>query len=203
MSSDSIALHTCCGPCGIAAELSLAERQILFTPYFINPSIHPLMEYERRLLAFREWSLTLGVECVEVVEYGLEAFLARVTGPPERRCRACVGMRLEATARLAREHGRGAFSTTLLASPLQRHDEIRTVGREIAERLGMEFLDHDLRSAFREGQARALSMGLYRQTYCGCIFSEAERYAPRLRRLGITTPSAPGSRAADDALATP
>ena len=183
MPDDCIALHTCCGPCGVSAELALAERAIRFTPYFINPNIHPLLEYERRLTAFREWSRGLGVDSVEVVSYGLEAFLARVGESPERRCRACVEMRLEATATLAREHGRSAFSTTLLASPHQCHHEIREVGHKVAARLGIEFVDHDLRSAFREGQARARSMGLYMQPYCGCIFSEAERYAARIRRL--------------------
>jgi predicted adenine nucleotide alpha hydrolase (AANH) superfamily ATPase len=100
------------------------------------------------------------------------------TAAPER-CARCYRMRLEKTAARAAEGGYDAFSTTLLISPWQQHELIAETAEEEAERYGVPFLYRDFRPRFRKGQAGAREMGLYMQKYCGCIFSEEERYLPR------------------------
>ena len=115
-----------------------------------------------------------------------EAFSAPPrSGPPKAdswrrpaRCAFCYRVRLEKTAAAAKEAGYPAFSTTLLASPYQDHERIRLTAEDAAARNGVEFLYRDFRPRFRESQKEALAMGLYMQKYCGCIFSEEERYCP-------------------------
>ena len=158
--------------------------------YFYNPNIHPLLEFRRRLKAVKVLRDRLGaaepafaaVECDE--QYGLESFLRRAyaDGAPGR-CERCYEMRLEATARHARERGFAAFTTTLLISPHQRHDAIRAIAQRIAEREGIEFFDADFRPLFDQSHAEAKRLMLYSQAYCGCIFSEFERYKDTTRHL--------------------
>jgi predicted adenine nucleotide alpha hydrolase (AANH) superfamily ATPase len=93
-----------------------------------------------------------------------------------KRCAFCYKLRLEKTARLAAEKGYDAFSTTLLISPYQNHDLIRQTGVELASVYGIEFLYRDFRPLFRQGREQARAAGYYMQKYCGCIFSEEERY---------------------------
>jgi epoxyqueuosine reductase len=93
-----------------------------------------------------------------------------------QRCKKCYLMRLEKTADFAAQEGFSAFSTTLLISPYQDHEEIKRLGEEMAEKYGVEFLYRDFRPLFREGQAGARDANMYMQKYCGCLFSEEERY---------------------------
>ncbi|WP_461249056.1 epoxyqueuosine reductase QueH, partial [Treponema sp. R6D11] len=89
-------------------------------------------------------------------------------------------MRLEKTASFAKQEGFSAFSTTLLVSPHQDHEEIKRSGEEMAEKYGVEFFYSDFRPHFREGQAQARAAGFYMQKYCGCVFSEEERYLDKI-----------------------
>jgi len=120
--------------------------------------------------------LDLDVICEET--YGLRDWLERVdwrAEPPER-CETCYRLRLGRAAEVAAERGFGAVSTTLLISRQQDHDLVRRVGRECAERCGLPFLDRDWRPLADESHDEAQRMRLYLQQYCGCIFSEDERY---------------------------
>jgi len=101
--------------------------------------------------------------------------LAHMT-PVARRCAFCYRLRLEKTAALAVEKGCDAFSTTLLISPHQNHELIREIGESLATRYGVSFLYRDFRPRFRQGQNQAREAGYYMQKYCGCIYSEEERY---------------------------
>jgi predicted adenine nucleotide alpha hydrolase (AANH) superfamily ATPase len=101
-----------------------------------------------------------------------EIFEAREGG---KRCTFCYRLRLEKTAALAKEQGFDAFSTTLLISPYQNHELLKSTAVEVAQSIGTEFLYRDFRPHFREGQGEARRLGLYRQKYCGCIFSDAAR----------------------------
>ena len=85
-------------------------------------------------------------------------------------------MRLDKTAQKAKELGFDYFSTTLLISPYQNHEMIYEVAEDMAEKYGVKFLYKDFRPFFREGQKIAMELGMYMQKYCGCIFSEEERY---------------------------
>jgi tRNA A37 threonylcarbamoyladenosine dehydratase/predicted adenine nucleotide alpha hydrolase (AANH) superfamily ATPase len=109
-------------------------------------------------------------------EYGLRLFLDEVKTPDNGRCQKCYSIRLQKTAFFAAQEGYSAFSTTLLISPYQDHEAIKRAGEEAALKYGIEFLYRDFRPFFREGQSAARAKNLYMQKYCGCIFSEEERY---------------------------
>ena len=118
-----------------------------------------------------------GVTAIFEEEYGLQTFCKNVIGDLEHRCtNYCYRVRLEQTAKYAKEHGYDHITTTLLVSPYQNHEAIIETGKEIANYYGLTFLDRDFRVGFRKGQEKAKELGLYRQKYCGCIFSEEIRY---------------------------
>ena len=121
-----------------------------------------------------------GVTAIFEEEYGLQTFCKNVIGDLEHRCtNYCYRVRLEQTAKYAKEHGYDHITTTLLVSPYQNHEAIIEAGKEIANYYGLTFLDRDFRVGFRKGQEKAKELGLYRQKYCGCIFSAEERYCNR------------------------
>jgi predicted adenine nucleotide alpha hydrolase (AANH) superfamily ATPase len=91
-------------------------------------------------------------------------------------------MRLEQTAKFAAQHGFDSFTTTLLVSPYQRHELIAETAERVAQRYGVRFLYRDFRPGFWDGQAQARELGFYMQKYCGCVFSEAERYQKQIDR---------------------
>ena len=101
----------------------------------------------------------------------------------QNRCKNyCYPVRLEQTAKYAKENGYTHFSTTLLVSPYQNHEALIEVAEQMAKKYGVEFLYRDFRVGFREGQAKARELGLYMQKYCGCIFSEEDRYYNRIKK---------------------
>ena len=116
-------------------------------------------------------------------DYGLDEFLAEVEWREPDRCRSCYELRLDRTARRACDDGFNAFSSTLLLSIHQKHELVREVGEAMAARHGVEFVYRDLRPLFDEAQAEARRRSLYVQQYCGCIFSENERFRETGRYL--------------------
>jgi len=173
---DDLLLHVCCGPCWCAVLGDLAaDRRVV--GWFDNPNVHGLIEFRRRLKAARVLAEQIGAELAFQETYGLQAFLAACGTRAPQRCDACYRMRLTSTARRAVAEGFAAFSTTLLVSRRQRHDRIAEIGREVAAEAGVSFEYHDWRPLQESGLAEASRRGLYRQSYCGCIFSEADRYA--------------------------
>jgi len=177
-----ILLHACCGPCSAAPVPALREEGIEPVAFFHNPNIHPFREFRRRLAAFRELARAYGLECEIDRDYGLKEYLRLVVGREEERCRICYEMRLSETARKAKTLGLETISTTLLYSRYQKHELIRRTGEKIAAAHGLTFLYRDWRELWQEGIDRAIAMDLYRQPYCGCIYSEQERYDKKLRR---------------------
>jgi predicted adenine nucleotide alpha hydrolase (AANH) superfamily ATPase len=146
------------------------------TLYWDNPNIHPYTEYRARRDALRAYAEMCDAPLVEAGEYGLRPFLAQVVDDVDHRCGVCYRLRMESAARYAAEAGFDAFTTSLLISPYQDHEGIRRAGEVAAEEHGVHFLYRDFRPLFRAGQQAARDMGLYMQKYCGCIFSEEERY---------------------------
>jgi predicted adenine nucleotide alpha hydrolase (AANH) superfamily ATPase len=144
--------------------------------FFYNPNIHPYREYQKRLETVREFSLRSGLELVVRDGYDLDAFLLRAAGAGPKRCEHCYRMRLDIAAAEAKRRGLGAYTTSLLYSKYQKHDLIRGVAAETAAEHGIEFFYEDFRLGWREGVLESKAMGLYRQQYCGCIYSEMERY---------------------------
>jgi len=166
-------MHTCCAPCSVYCIDSLRKENIEPTVYWYNPNIHPYMEYKARRDTLKEYTKSINVEAIFEEEYGLDEFCKNVIGDLKNRCQNyCYKVRLEQTAKFAKEHGFDAISTTLLVSPYQKHEILKEQGEEIAKKYGLNFLYRDFRVGFREGQNKARELGLYMQKYCGCVFSE-------------------------------
>ena len=182
----TVLLHLCCGPCTIFPLTALREQGLTVRGYFHNPNIHPFREFRHRIATVEELARRMALPVEYEREYGLKEYLRRVVFHEEERCPLCYRMRLEATAKKAKEIGADAFSTTLLYSRYQRHEAIRTLGEELANQCGVPFLYEDFRVGWQEGIDASLEMGLYRQPYCGCIYSEQERYDKKFRK-GRTT----------------
>ena len=170
-------LHTCCAPCSVYCIDSLRKENIEPTIYWYNPNIHPYMEYKSRRDCLKEYTKQIEVESIFEEEYGLKEFCKNVINDLQNRCKNyCYKVRLEQTAKYAKENGYDAISTTLLISPYQNHELLKEIGEEVAKKYGLTFLYRDFRIGFREGQAKARELGLYMQKYCGCVFSEEDRY---------------------------
>lgn len=166
-------MHTCCAPCSVYCIDSLRKEEIEPTVYWYNPNIHPYIEYKTRRDTLREYTKSIGIEAVFHEEYGLDEFCKNVVCDLQNRCvNYCYRIRLEDTAKYAKQNGYDTITTTLLVSPYQKHEYIHELGDKIAKEYGLEFLYRDFRVGFREGQAKARELGLYMQKYCGCVFSE-------------------------------
>lgn len=143
---------------------------------YFNPNIHPLGEYRKRRESFEDYARDEKVP-VRLPEYDPSEFFCAIEGARDKpkRCSACWYRRLQETARVAKQHGFEAFSTTLLVSPFQDQDALRAIGSELAAREGIAFYYEDFRVGFRQAQEQARLLGLYRQTYCGCLYSGMEK----------------------------
>lgn len=170
-------MHTCCAPCSVYCIDELRSENIEPTVYWFNPNIHPYMEYKARRDTLKEYTKLIGVQAIFEENYGLREFCKNVVDDLENRCvKYCYRVRLEQTAKYAKENGYDTFSTTLLISPYQNHEALKQIGEEMAQKYDITFLYRDFRPGFREGQAKARELGLYMQKYCGCVFSEESRY---------------------------
>lgn len=172
----NLLLHICCAPCSVACIEDLRGDGIEPTGFWYNPNIHGVKEYRKRKNTLIDYSRLIHLKLLIENEYGLRKFIDNVYPDYGARCAYCYACRLEETARYASENGYDSFSSTLLISPYQKHDLVRLTGEKMAERYGIEFVYRDFRPLFREGQEKAKELGLYRQQYCGCIFSEEDRY---------------------------
>ena len=180
-----IFLHVCCGPCAAYPVKVLHDDGHEPTGYFYNPNIHPYREFKRRMTALRELSRIMDFPVDYEAEYGLREYLRQVVFHEDSRCGKCYAMRLEATAAKAMESGADSFSTTLLYSRYQNHDLIKRQGQIMAEKYGIPFYYQDFREGWKQGIDMSIEMDLYRQPYCGCIYSEQERYDKRFKKMRI------------------
>ena len=174
-------LHICCAPCSIhPLEETCGGEFDSVTGFFYNPNIHPYSEYIKRKDALQEYSRRHNMRVV-FGDYDMENYFRKVAGRegPGVRCGACWQMRLDATAAYASRNGYDSFSTTLLVSPYQDQEKIKSIGKSAGKRFGVGFFYKDFRGGFKTAQGRAKEENLYRQNYCGCIFSEKERYEKR------------------------
>ena len=174
-------LHTCCANC-LADVLDAWKAEGLEPAvYFANPNIHPLIEWRRRRKSVVLFAQRLGLEYHEE-PYGLVSFLRAVVGREDERCRTCYAMRLSSAAAKSKELGLESFSTTLLSSPQQNSSLIAEAGEaaeaaEAAARAeGVEFLHRDHTHLHDRGVAPP-GLRLYRQQYCGCVYSEFDRFS--------------------------
>jgi len=168
----STLIHSCCGPC-LAHNINHFKefRQVVL--FWYNPNIHPYMEFQRRLENFR--TITLSENVIIDDTYDLEVYFNSIAGK-KKRCEGCYELRLERTAEVAKSRGFESFSTTLTTSPHQDHELIKQTGDKLSKKYQLEFLYLDLRDHYNASKSEARRLGLYLQPYCGCIWSEAERY---------------------------
>ncbi|MCK4806491.1 MAG: epoxyqueuosine reductase QueH [Candidatus Aegiribacteria sp.] len=145
------------------------------TAFFYNPNIHPWKERERRLQTLIDYADSNGINLVIDKEYPLEENI-RMLLDAENRCYACFEDRLSATADKARELGIENFSTTLSVSPYQNQSFIMEAGSAASEKSGVRFIYRDFRECYRESIRISREEEMYRQPYCGCVFSERDRY---------------------------
>jgi predicted adenine nucleotide alpha hydrolase (AANH) superfamily ATPase len=178
-----ILMHVCCAPCFCAPLEELRGEGIEVTGHFYNPNVHPLLEFRKRLKAVKVMQAVLGMDMIWDERYGLTDFLKATFDRPEPRCELCWGMRMTETARLAKERGFDAFSTTLLISGHQDHEAVKRIAENAAERFAVDFFYRDFRPLQGRSREMAKRLMLYRQQYCGCIFSEYERYKDTAREL--------------------
>lgn len=172
-------LHMCCGPCSITTIQVLADQGFKITGLFFNPNIHPLTEYLKRRDGCLEVAERLGVRViVKDGEYRPQQWFRAVSMREDNRCFHCYAMRLERTAQIARKGGFDAFTTTLLYSKFQKHAEIAALSKDIAR--GVSFHYQDFREGWAEGIRLSKEWSIYRQQYCGCLYSEFERYQKQL-----------------------
>ena len=177
-SRPGLLLHSCCGPCS-SYVLEYLSRHFRLGLLYYDPNIQPKAEYELRLENQRR--VLEHYPDIALHEYGwrgakYEAAVRGLEAEPEggARCTVCFRLRLEETARLAKELGYEYFCTTLSVSPHKDAERLNRIGMELAEKYGVKWLPSDFKK--REGYKRSIELsreyGLYRQDYCGCLYSK-------------------------------
>lgn len=176
-----ILLHLCCAPCAVypVGQLRLQGHEV--TGFFYNPNIHPYQEFRRRIDAVRQFSVATGCPVTIDEEYGLTEYLRQVVFHEQERCARCYDMRLLRTVQAAVGNYE-AFSTTLLYSRYQNHQLLIDRCTQLSEEYGIRFHYEDFRLGWQQGIDESIRMDLYRQPYCGCIYSEQERYDKQFRK---------------------
>ena len=176
-------LHTCCAPCSVYCIDELRKEGIEPTVYWYNPNIHPYKEYQARRNCLKEYTKSINVEAIFEEEYGLDEFCKEVVKDLQARCvNYCYPVRLRKTFEYAKQNGYDTVSTTLLYSIYQKHEFIKQLMEKYSQEYGIDFLYRDFREGFWEGHQKAHDLGLYMQKYCGCIFSEEDRYSRQIKR---------------------
>jgi len=188
-----VLLHICCANCAVYPLKRLREENKRVTGLWYNPNIHPYTEYQARLMSLGYFARVSELPLIQEGGYGLEEWLEEIGSSrrvKEQRCGRCWRLRLKRTARLAREKRFDSFTTTLLYSKFQDQAAIKEIGEEVSRETGLKFYYEDFRSGWKEGIEESKRIGLYRQQYCGCIFSELEKYVGK-ERQNTRTPAHP------------
>lgn len=175
-------LHVCCGPCTIYPLSVLRYNGLEVTGHFFNPNIHPFKEFERRLCTLQNYADKTKLPLILDTGYGLTDFVRKVAFHEAERCNICYLMRLEKTVSLAKELAFDAFSTTLLYSKYQRHSHLISLCEKLSVQYEIPFYYQDFREGWQRGIDESKKLEMYRQPYCGCIYSEQERYDKSLRK---------------------
>ena len=171
-----VLLHICCGPCSIYPVRVLREADHDVMGYFYGSNIHPYGECLKRRDTLAEYAKLIDLKLILSEDYDLENFLRNVVYREKHRCLFCYEERLRTTALMAKRGKFDGFSTTLLYSRFQKHETIQSIGLSVAREVGIPFLYQDFRQGWKEGIDTSKALGMYRQQYCGCIYSEKERY---------------------------
>ncbi len=177
-----ILLHICCGPCSIYPVNLLRKKRYDVTGFFYNPNIHPYKEFENRLETLEKYAKEIDLPLIVDENYGLTPFLRKIVFKEQVRCRFCYEMRLEECAKMAVKKGFSGFSSTLFYSKYQNHILMKNIAEKISKKHNISFVYYDFRKGWQEGINISKEKNMYRQPYCGCIYSEQERYDKSLRK---------------------
>ncbi len=177
MKANSVLIHCCCAHCTAYTIEHWRRQGYELTAFWYNPNIHPYMEHQQRLASMQSLAKELSFSLIIDDDYEIIKYFNMVAGNEGRRCHYCFQLRLQKTAENARKLGFEVFSSSLLISPHQKHDLLIEVGNAIAEKLAIKYLYSDMRKRYSDSRRITKPLGLYRQQYCGCVFSERERYA--------------------------
>jgi predicted adenine nucleotide alpha hydrolase (AANH) superfamily ATPase len=144
--------------------------------FYYRHNIHPYAECLKRQETLQNYADQIDLRVIYQDGYDLEGFIQNVVYREADRCRYCYHDRLRSTALLAKRGKFDCFTTTLLYSKFQNHDLVKTTGESIGKSVGVDFLYQDFRAGWKEGVEKSKDLGMYRQQYCGCIYSEKERF---------------------------
>jgi predicted adenine nucleotide alpha hydrolase (AANH) superfamily ATPase len=147
--------------------------------FFYRHNIHPYSECLKRQQTLQNYADQIDLRVIYQEGYDLEGFIQNVVHREADRCRHCYHDRLRSTALTAKRGKFDYFSTTLLYSKFQKHEVVLSIGESIGKSVGVPFLYQDFREGWKEGVETSKELDMYRQQYCGCIYSEKERYYVR------------------------
>ncbi|PLX17423.1 MAG: hypothetical protein C0601_07635 [Candidatus Muiribacterium halophilum] len=170
-------VHKCCLPCFLNFY-SFFKDGIRPSVFWFNPNIHGVKEFRKRKEVLKKFVFKENIKLFEDNFYSLKSFFEH-TGC-KKNCLECYRLRLKKTARFAKENGFKIFTTTLFSSPMQMHDSIIKAAEEAAKEFEVDYFYYDIRDSYDEKLAK--NMGLYTQNYCGCIFSEEERFLGKAKK---------------------
>jgi len=168
-------IHTCCGPCFIGPWTHL-KNEFDITALWYNHNIHPVQEYLKRRDTLSQYCADNDINLIMKDEYNLDLFIQNSAFREKNRCYSCYYERLKYTAIIAKKGKFDCFTTTLLYSKFQKHELIHEIGDNLAKENDIPFFYQDLREYWKEGISLSKEQGMYRQQYCGCIYSEKDRY---------------------------
>jgi len=169
-------LHICCAPCAIYPLRILKEEGHEVMGFFYRHNIHPYTECMKRENTLKSFADSESLRVIYQDGYEMEQFIRNVVFRENDRCTYCYHDRLQSAAHIARHGKFDCFTSTLLYSKFQKHDTIRKIGTSVGKSIGVPFLYEDFRTGWKEGITVSKERKLYRQPYCGCIYSEKERY---------------------------
>lgn len=176
-----ILVHTCCGPCFIYPYEKLKGEGFEVFSFFYNPNIHPYGEYLKRLTTWKGFVSEFQIP-YENSNYEPKVYFQAVNFLEKERCLQCYRLRLEKAAKKAKEMKFDYFTTTLLVSLYQKHGEVRKIGKSLGELYGVPFFYEDFREGYYQGVEKSRRLSMYRQWYCGCLYSEIERMEEKERK---------------------
>jgi predicted adenine nucleotide alpha hydrolase (AANH) superfamily ATPase len=172
-----VLIHVCCAHCAAYTVEHWRREGYEVSAFWYNPNIHPYSEHQHRRESMERLAQEIDLPLIIAEGYDMPEYFRRVAGKESQRCQICFDLRLAMTAEIAQENGFDSFTTTLFISPHQQHETLLETGNQIAEDKKIEFLYADLRKRYSDSRHITKSMDLYRQQYCGCIYSEWERYS--------------------------
>ncbi len=171
-----VLIHICCAHCAAYTVEYWRGEGYEAGGFWYNPNIHPFAEHQQRLESVKALAKEINLPLIISPDYDIIEYFRRVAGHEDKHCRDCFELRLTKTAETAKANGYDGFTTTLLISPQQKHELIKEIGERVAGGKGVEFLYADLRKHYSDSRHITKPMNLYRQQYCGCLYSEWERY---------------------------